>query len=167
MVDTPELFGGELRILAAVDLEDGKIVRWVDYWDSSSYDSGLYAQYRTPEESFPRDLKDDQVATRAAPELTAAATALHRAVSEGDEGVGERLHPDVVIEDMALRTQVVGRIEGSAYLGRRRRAGAVRPVQHAASRRGEVRTAAGTSGRRETASSASPRSSSTTGWSAG
>ena len=118
MVDTPELFGGELRILAAVDLEDGKIVRWVDYWDSSSYDSGLYAQYRTPEESFPRDLKDDQVATRAAPELTAAATALHRAVSEGDEGVGELLHPDVVIEDWALRTQVVGRIEGSAYLGR-------------------------------------------------
>ena len=30
MVDTPELFGGELRILAAVDLADGKIVRWVD-----------------------------------------------------------------------------------------------------------------------------------------
>src|SRR5687767_14257784 len=33
MVDTPELFGGELRILAAVDFSDGKIVRWVDYWD--------------------------------------------------------------------------------------------------------------------------------------
>ena len=27
MVDTPELFGGELRILAAVDFADGKIVR--------------------------------------------------------------------------------------------------------------------------------------------
>ena len=36
MVDTPELFGGELRILAAVDLADGKIVRWVDYWDASA-----------------------------------------------------------------------------------------------------------------------------------
>ena len=34
MVDTPELFGGELRILAAIDFADGKIVRWVDYWDS-------------------------------------------------------------------------------------------------------------------------------------
>jgi hypothetical protein len=31
MVDTPELFGGELRILAAVDFADGKIIRWVDY----------------------------------------------------------------------------------------------------------------------------------------
>ena len=40
MVDTPELFGGELRVLAAIDLEDGKIVRWVDYWDASAYDPG-------------------------------------------------------------------------------------------------------------------------------
>jgi hypothetical protein len=31
MVDTPELFGSELRILAAVDFRDGKIIRWVDY----------------------------------------------------------------------------------------------------------------------------------------
>ena len=27
MTDTPELFGGELRILAAIDVADGKIVR--------------------------------------------------------------------------------------------------------------------------------------------
>ena len=83
MVDTPELFGGELRILAAVDLEDGKIVRWVDYWDSSSYDDGLYEQYRTPEATFPRDLKDRQVSTRAADEVVAA-----RAGGRPDRGRG-------------------------------------------------------------------------------
>ena len=54
MVDTPELFGGELRILAAIDFVDGKIVRWVDYWDSSSFDDDLYAQFRTPADAFPR-----------------------------------------------------------------------------------------------------------------
>ncbi len=48
MTDTPELFGGELRILAAIDVAEGKIVRWVDYWDSSSFDDVLYAQFRTP-----------------------------------------------------------------------------------------------------------------------
>ena len=47
MVDTPELFGGELRILAAVDAAGGRIVRWVDYWDSSAFDDGLYAQLFT------------------------------------------------------------------------------------------------------------------------
>lgn len=41
MVDTPELFGGELRILAAIDTDDeGGVIRWVDYWDSSAIDDG-------------------------------------------------------------------------------------------------------------------------------
>ena len=31
MTDTPELFGGELRILAAIDFAEGKIARWVAY----------------------------------------------------------------------------------------------------------------------------------------
>ena len=37
MVDTPELFGGELRILAAVDFAGGRIVRRVDYWDATTF----------------------------------------------------------------------------------------------------------------------------------
>jgi hypothetical protein len=32
VTDSPKLIGSELRILAAVDLFDGKIVRWVDDW---------------------------------------------------------------------------------------------------------------------------------------
>ena len=57
MTDTPELFGGELRILAAIAFADGRIVRWVDYWDSSAFADALYEQFRTPVESFPRDFK--------------------------------------------------------------------------------------------------------------
>ena len=67
MVDTPELFGGELRILAAVDFADGRIVRWVDYWDATSFDGDLYAQMRTPAEAFPTDLKDGVVGTQGTP----------------------------------------------------------------------------------------------------
>ena len=67
MTDTPELFGGELRILAAIDFADGKIVRWVDYWDSSAFDDALYAQFRTPAGRFPTDLKDAEVPRRRHP----------------------------------------------------------------------------------------------------
>ena len=35
--DTPELFGGEIRILAAVDFKDSKVVRWIDYWDGRPF----------------------------------------------------------------------------------------------------------------------------------
>jgi hypothetical protein len=119
MVDTPELFGGELRILAAVDFADGKIVRWVDYWDSSAYDTGLYQQFRTPADRFPADLKDTQVTSRAAPELTSAAAALHQALTTADApAAAVAMHTDVVLADMAMRTQVIGRVETTRYLER-------------------------------------------------
>jgi ketosteroid isomerase-like protein len=119
MVDTPELFGGELRILASVDFADGKIVRWVDYWDSMAYDTSLYSQLRTPADSFPADLKDAQVPTRAAPELVKAATALHQAFAAADaSAAATAMHTDVVLTDMALRTQVIGQIETARYLER-------------------------------------------------
>jgi len=103
MVDTPELFGGELRILAAIDFIDDK----------------LYAQLRTPAEVFPKDLKDAQVPTQAAPELIAAATALHQSFRAGDGlAAATLMHTDVVFEDMSLRTQVIGRIATTHYLSR-------------------------------------------------
>jgi hypothetical protein len=119
MVDTPELFGSERRVLAAVDFVDGKIVRWVDYWDSTSYDTELFDRLRTPAESFPTDLKDTQVATRAAGELVGAATALQRAFASADpSAAAAAMYTDVVLVDMALRTQVIGQIETTRYLER-------------------------------------------------
>lgn len=119
MVDTPELFGGELRILAAVDFADGRIIRWVDYWDASSYDGDLYAQYRAPDDSFPRDLKDLDVPTQAASELVEVSTALQQRFAAGDaSATASLLHTDVVLEDRSLRACVLGRIEVIRYLGR-------------------------------------------------
>jgi hypothetical protein len=120
MVDTPELFGGELRILAAVDFDDaGKIVRWVDYWDATAFDADLYAQMRTPADAFPTDLKDGVVSTRATAALVKAASNLHRAFTAVDaDAITALLHTDVVLEDMTLRASVLGRIETSAYLSR-------------------------------------------------
>ncbi|WP_370377296.1 nuclear transport factor 2 family protein [Catenulispora sp. GAS73] len=119
MVDTPELFGGELRILAAVDFIDGEIVRWVDYWDASAFDAGLYGRFRVPADGFPSDLGDHKVTVTAAKELSEVAAALQRAFADADaSAAGALLHPDVAFVDMALRTQVVGRIETTRYLDR-------------------------------------------------
>jgi ketosteroid isomerase-like protein len=119
MVNTPELFGGELRVLAAVDFRDGKIVRWVDYWDAAAYPDELYVKFRTPDAQFARDLKDAEVPTQAAPALVAAATGLQGAFAAGDASAAEDLlHTDVVLVDMSLRAQLIGRIETVRYLGR-------------------------------------------------
>jgi hypothetical protein len=119
MVDTPELFGGELRILAAIDFARGEIVRWVDYWDSSAFDDDLYGQFRTPADSFPTDFKDSPVPTTAARELVDTATALRQAFGAADPPAAyDLLHTDVVLVDMALRAQLIGRIEAVGYLAR-------------------------------------------------
>ncbi len=84
MVDTPELFGGELRILAAVDFADGKIVRWVDYWDARRSTTSLYAQFRTPADSFPDGPEGWRGRRRRPhPSSSTAATALQRAFARG------------------------------------------------------------------------------------
>jgi ketosteroid isomerase-like protein len=117
MVDTPELFGGELRILAAVDFRNGKIVRWVDYWDACWYPDDLYVQFRTPDAQFPRSIKEAEVPTQAAPELVTAASRLQHAFAAGDAlGASGLLHTDVVLTDMSLRAQLIGRIETARYL---------------------------------------------------
>jgi hypothetical protein len=120
MTDTPELFGGELRILAAVDVDDrGRIVRWLDYWDGSAFDAELYQQLRMPAEAFPTDLGDARVPSQVDGPLAEIAERLHGAFEAGDTtGVTGLLHTDVVFEDMALRTRVVGRIETVRYLER-------------------------------------------------
>jgi ketosteroid isomerase-like protein len=117
--DTPELFGGELRILGAVDFRDGKIVRWVDYWDSVTFDDALYEQLRTPAPNFPTDFKEGSIGLNAAPALVEIATRLQDAFAAGDaQAASVLLSEDTVYEDMALRTQLLGRADTAAYLSR-------------------------------------------------
>ena len=42
---TPELFGGEIRTISIADLEDGKMVRLVDYWDGRGFGAGQGGGY--------------------------------------------------------------------------------------------------------------------------
>lgn len=110
--DTPELFGGELRILAAIDFRDGRILRWIDHWDSRGWPNayGLakapLADYRT-------------VAVAASPRMAEAAGRLFAAFAAGAaDDAADLLAEDVVFEDMALRSQLVGRTAVLAYLDR-------------------------------------------------
>jgi hypothetical protein len=117
--DTPELFGDELRILGAIDFKDGKIVRWVDYWDSRSFDTDLYMEMRTPEEAFPTDFKEVAVGETASPRLISVSSQLQRAFAVGDAKAASDLFSyDAVYEDMTLRTQLLGRAEIERYLSR-------------------------------------------------
>ena len=117
--DTPALFGAEIRSLAAIDIKDGKIVRWVDYWDGRHFGAELAAKMRTPSDKFPTDFNDATVPGNASSKIRAAANRLHAAFAGNDAKAAAVLFTsDAVYEDMTLHTQVLGRLAIERYLGR-------------------------------------------------
>jgi ketosteroid isomerase-like protein len=119
MTDTPELFGGEIRAIAVIDMEDGKIVRWVDYWDGRGFgNSDLVSSMRVPEESYPHGLGASTVTDRGG-KIAEAALELGAAFAAGDaDRASERFAYDAQFEDMALRTQIRGQAAITRYLQR-------------------------------------------------
>jgi ketosteroid isomerase-like protein len=117
--DTPELFGSEIRILAAIDIKDGKVVRWIDYWDGRHFGAELAAKMRTPADKFPTDFKERSAPDNASAKIREVAGKLHAAVASNDaKGAAALFSNDAVYEDMTLRTQVLGRLAIERYLER-------------------------------------------------
>jgi len=117
--DTPELFGSEIRILAAIDIKDGKIVRWIDYWDSRHFGAELAAKMRTPADKFPSEFKESSASHNASAKIREVASKLHAAMASQDaKSAAELFSNDAVYEDLTLRTQVLGKLAIERYLGR-------------------------------------------------
>jgi ketosteroid isomerase-like protein len=118
VTDTPELFGGEIRTISIADLEDGKIVRLVDYWDGRGFGAELAQSLRVPADSYPHELGVSTVTSRPGP-VAIAARQLTAAFAAADaDRAGELFSYDAVFEDMALRTQLRGQAAIVRYLRR-------------------------------------------------
>jgi hypothetical protein len=118
--DSPELFGAEILALAAVDFGgDGKITRWVDYWDSRHFGLTLAAQMRTPLESFPESFGEENTPGSADPEMNDLVERLITRLSRSDAtGAGTMFAVDAVLEDVTTHTAVRGRAAIERYLTR-------------------------------------------------
>ncbi len=116
--DTPELFGGEIRIYSAIDFKDGKIVRQIDYWDGRNFGLALTNKMRTPPDKFPTDFKDN-IGEHASDDMQAVAKKLHEALAKDDAAVAAALfNYDGEYEDMTLHGKIVGSKAIEAYFGR-------------------------------------------------
>jgi hypothetical protein len=112
-VDTPQLFGHELRILGAVSFDkDGRVIRWMDYWDGRS--SGAKNKIGP---DYPTDFHDD--VGNAGGRIAEVAGRLQQAFAAGDAQAAAALFsPDATFEDMALHSQVLGRLAIERYFKR-------------------------------------------------
>jgi hypothetical protein len=117
--DTPELFGGEIRILAAVDFKDGKVVRWIDYWDGRSFGAETAAKMRTPPDKFPGNFDYEVASDGASARIKEVAQKLANAFAAGDAATADALFsPDAVYLDRARRVRILGKEAIGKYLGR-------------------------------------------------
>jgi hypothetical protein len=108
-IDTKELFGAELHVFGAVDFKDGKIIRWVDYWDGVTMPDAIYNSMLTPDANFPKDFKDAAVGMNATKRMTDAGMHLQTALSSGDtKSVAALLAKGATFEDRTLKTKLAG-----------------------------------------------------------
>jgi hypothetical protein len=121
MRDSPELFGAEILVLAAVDVdEEGKITRWVDYWDGRHFGLKLLGQLGgNPAESFPESFGEENIPSAAAPEMKAYIEQLTDRLCRSDvKEASSMFAVDAVLEDMTTRTSARGRAAIERYLER-------------------------------------------------
>jgi hypothetical protein len=115
--DTPELFGGEIHILAAIDFKEGKIVRWIDYWDGRSFGAEAAAKFRTPADKFPTNFDYDVASDGASAKIKDVAQKLGAAFAAGDAQAADTLFSyDAVFLDRALRARILGKAAIGKYL---------------------------------------------------
>lgn len=114
-VNTPELLGREYRFMAALAFNDeGKIVRWVDYWDGRAAGSYIEKGRFGP---YPDDFRD--TVPSASEKIRDIASRLQSAFADGDaDTAGALFAPDAVFEDISLHARIVGRIQITRYLTR-------------------------------------------------
>ena len=115
--DTPELFGGDLRVLGAVDVVDGKITRWADYWDSAAYDGKRFEKIKRTPVDPPLALRSKPAATSA--RIRDVASKFVEMLSGGNTaGAATLFSYDGVFEDRSLNTSIVGFPAIKRYLAR-------------------------------------------------
>src|SRR3984885_6215598 len=117
--DTPELFGAEIRILAAIHFKDGKIVRWIDYWDGRSFGAEAAAKMRTPPDKFPTNFDYDVASDGASAKIKEVSQKLAAVFAAGDAAAADALFSnDAVYLDRGLRARVLGKLAIGKYLSR-------------------------------------------------
>jgi hypothetical protein len=118
-VDSPEMFGNELRIIAPIDFRDGKIVREVDYWDGRHFGTAATEAIRMSPGQFATDFGESTVGEQSSAALQDVAAALSHAFATGDPAAAAALFTtDATFEDLTLHVSVTGRPAIQAFLTR-------------------------------------------------
>ncbi|KAJ3474284.1 hypothetical protein NLG97_g9914 [Lecanicillium saksenae] len=114
-VDTPGMYGTEVRLLSVFDFKDGKITRALDLWDGRK---SPIIEGRGQDEYFD-NLGLDNVHTSPDPSMQALVSKLNSFLSKGDAAGAQSLFSyNAELVDSTLRTRLVGQLAIGRYLQR-------------------------------------------------
>ncbi|MGW2378665.1 hypothetical protein [Streptomyces sp. NPDC001658] len=117
--DTPGMFGpGQVRNFGAVDFgPDGRIERWVDYWDARQFGVAGWRKEEEPPAQWPSDFRQSTVGETASPLMRRVATGLANALRSGDIPAAMRFFAtDAVYEDVPAHLQITSRSSIQTFL---------------------------------------------------
>ncbi|KAI0442739.1 hypothetical protein F4803DRAFT_575165 [Xylaria telfairii] len=115
-VNTPELFGDEIRVITCLDFKDGKVLRQVDHWDGRR---NVLSGQRVPDDQYPKDFAYELSLNNTNNLLGSVVQKLQTALSEGNTASAvDLLSYDAVLEDHSLRTRIEGRLAIRRYFDR-------------------------------------------------
>jgi ketosteroid isomerase-like protein len=102
-------FPVDMRSVSAVNFIDGKIARWIDYWDANHIGAANLQGWRHPQEEFPTDFGESQVGEVATGRIRETVAGLDRALAAHDvEGAAALFAPDATFSDLPSHIRVTG-----------------------------------------------------------
>ena len=107
--DTPGMFGpGQVRNAGAVNFDrQGKIERWVDYWDARQFGVASWQHEQDSSGQWPTDFRQSAVGETAAPIMRRVAAGLADALRRSDIAAAMKLFSsDAVFEDVPAHLQI-------------------------------------------------------------
>src|SRR4029450_4801776 len=102
-------FPADMRAVSAVNFIDGKIARWIDYWDANHIGAANLEGWRHPEEEFPADFGESLVGEGAPSKTQKGTASLNQALAAHEVAAAAALFaPDATFVDLPSHVRVTG-----------------------------------------------------------
>ena len=110
-------FPADMRSVSVVNFVEGKIARWLDYWDCNHIGAANLEGMKLPDEQFPTDFRESLVGNVAATRIKRAATSLNQALAANDAGGAAALFaPDATFVDLTAHLRITGPCHVTTFL---------------------------------------------------
>jgi ketosteroid isomerase-like protein len=110
-------FPVDQRAVSVVNFIDGRVSRWVDYWDANRIGAVTVRGFKQPDENFPADFGESLVGEVASDQVKQAAQSLNRALAAHDAaGAAALFAPDATFTDLTAHVRVAGPRDITSFL---------------------------------------------------